>query len=124
MSLARDEGQRKQSQWAYFKEYMWMVWDGLDFFGFDDTKLPRLRGVKPSIYDKFKNKKQVSVFAIMLAIAILIITRESSKIGSIKSQQIILTEQSHFKYNASEVLTMNGVNYFYTEQFLPRVREF
>ena len=60
----------------------------------------------------------------MLILAILIISRESSKVGSIKSQQIILTEQSHFKFNASEVLTMNGVNYFYTEQFLPRVREF
>ena len=36
-----------------------MLWDGLTFFSFDDTKLARLNGKRTSYFDKFRNKKWV-----------------------------------------------------------------
>ena len=61
---------------------------------------------------------------ISLIIIVLVFARETRKLGQQKTQEIVLTDQSHFTYNASEVLTMNGVNYFYVDQLLPRIREF
>ena len=45
-----------------------MLWDGLDFFGFDDTKLARLNGAKTSYLDKFKNKKWILMTMIVIVI--------------------------------------------------------
>ena len=101
-----------------------MLWDGLDFFGFDDTKLARLNGAKTSYLDKFKNKKWILMTMIVIVIGAPVFASQASKIGEIKKQDIVLTDQSYFTYNASEVLTMNGVNHFNTEQLLPRIRKF
>ena len=43
------------------KDYIWMWWDGLIFFGYDDTKLPRLDGAKTKFTDKFRNKKWLMI---------------------------------------------------------------
>ena len=40
-----------------FTTYIYMMWDGLGFFGHDDNKLGRLRGKKPKWYDRFVNKR-------------------------------------------------------------------
>ena len=61
-----------------------MLWDGLEFFGFDDSKLARLRGAKTSVFDKFKNKKRLIFIAAMFSIAMFIILREWNKLGMIK----------------------------------------
>ena len=45
-----------------------MLWDGLDFFGFDDTKLARLNGAKTSYLDKFKNKKWIVMTFTVIAV--------------------------------------------------------
>ena len=34
-----------------------------------------------------------------------------------------MTDQSHFKYNASDILTHSAINYFETSELLPKVRE-
>ena len=94
------------------------------FFHFDDTKLPRLRGAKPSIFDKFKNKKKLVIFAVMFFIAIYIVFSESSKVGEIKTKETSLVDHATYKYNASTVLTMNAVNFFFAASFLPKVQEF
>ena len=64
---------------------MWMLWDGLDFFGFDDTKLARLNGVKTSYLDKFKNKKWMFMTFIVIVIATVVGMKETSKLGSVKT---------------------------------------
>ena len=46
------------------------MWDGLGFFGFDQHKLDRLRGVKVKWYDRFKNQKWL-VFNAVAAIIVL-----------------------------------------------------
>lgn len=62
-----------------------MLWDGLDFFGFDDTKLARLNGVKTSYLDKFKNKKWMFMTFIVIVIATVVGMKETSKLGSVKT---------------------------------------
>ena len=48
----------KKKSWSNeISEYMFMWWDGLSFFDFDDTKLGRLEGKATKFTDKFKNKK-------------------------------------------------------------------
>ena len=58
-----------------------MIWDGLEFFSFDDSKLARLRGAKTSVFDKFKNKKKLFMMTMLVSIAMYIILKESSKVG-------------------------------------------
>ena len=89
-----------------------MLWDGLEFFGFDDSKLARLRGAKTSVLDKFKNKKRLFFIFLMFVIACYIIVREFNKIGLIKTQQITLEDIPMYKFNATETLTMYAVNIF------------
>ena len=63
-------------------DYSLMVWDGLGFFGFDDTKLDRLRGKKVTFFTKFKSVKW-SVATLMTLTAVLyVVGTESSKLYS------------------------------------------
>ena len=50
----------KDSLKDYLFNYIFLLWDGLGFFGFDDNKLERLKGKKPNWYDRFTNKRWVS----------------------------------------------------------------
>ena len=95
-----------------------MLWDGLIFFGFDDTKLARLNGSPTSYLDKFKNKKWLATTLLGISIVSLVLASSTSKLGTIKFQKIELTDQSHFKYNASHVLTHSAMNYFESEELL------
>ena len=62
-----------------------MLWDGLEFFGFDDTKLERLNGAETSYFDKFKNKKWLGVTMVTMIIAVYVFANETSKLGHVKS---------------------------------------
>ena len=42
---------------ALFSSYVFLLWDGLGFFGFDLLKLERLKGKAPRWYDRFKNQR-------------------------------------------------------------------
>ena len=44
---------QKSNSWTLFKEYIYILWDGVDQFEHDDNKLERLRGKKPRWYDRF-----------------------------------------------------------------------
>jgi hypothetical protein len=52
-----------------------MIWDGLGFFGFDDTKLDRLKGKPLDFCTKFYSVKWVitSFLAIIVIIIVLIL---------------------------------------------------
>ena len=53
-----------------------MLWDGLGFFGFDDSKLARLKGEKVTFMTRFKSKEGVIVYAMMVAMGINILVSE------------------------------------------------
>ena len=66
-------------------DYIFMWWDGLLFFAFDDTKLARLEGQATKFTDKFKNKKWLSTTIIGLVIGTYIIISYAAMIGTEKS---------------------------------------
>ena len=85
-----------RNPWQQFKEAMWWLWDGLEFFGFDDTKLERLNGHPTSYMDKLKNKKFLATTSLGFTIVCYVIISSASKLGTVKLQKIELTDQSHF----------------------------
>ena len=121
--LAHDSGHKKLSFWRRMKDYIWMWWDGLIFFGYDDTKLPRLNGAKTSFTDKFRNKKWLMITFTSVMVILYVLTSQISKLGTVKSQKMELTMLEDFHYNATEALQMIGVSYFYVSQLIPRVRK-
>ena len=58
-----------------------MLWDGLGFFGFDDTKLARLNGAKTSYLDKFRNKKWLVRNVVGAIIVLYVLVSTISKLG-------------------------------------------
>ena len=55
--------------------YIFLLWDGLGFFGFANHKLTRLKGIKPRWYDKFKNKYWVGFNLSFLAIVTVVLVQ-------------------------------------------------
>lgn len=54
------------------KSYLFLMWDGLGFFGFDDNKLDRLKGRPPKWYDRFYNKRWIAAKIITLSFVLYI----------------------------------------------------
>ena len=70
----------------YFKNYIYLLWDGLGFFGFNDTKLNRLKGIKPRWYDRFLSKRWVAFNITSLVLVTYVLIEQLKILGSIKSQ--------------------------------------
>lgn len=49
--LKKSEQERQHVLW----EYALMVWDGISFFGYDQTSLDGLKGKQPSFKNKFQH---------------------------------------------------------------------
>ena len=52
--------------------YCKLITDGLGFFDFDEFKLNRLKGVKPSWNDKFKNFKWVFKNIVYFVVVVIV----------------------------------------------------
>ena len=66
--------------------FVFLLWDGLVFFGHDDNKLERLKGVKPWWYDRFLNKRWLVFEFVMTGAMYAVLNYELGLIGTIKSQ--------------------------------------
>ena len=70
-----------------FLTYIYLMWDGLVFFGYDDNKLQRLKGIKPRWYDRFLNKRWLffnMTFAIILSIVLM---TQLQTLGQVRAQE-------------------------------------
>jgi len=67
-----------------------LIWDGLGFFGFDDTKLARLKGVPLDFKSKFSSTRWVLLTFLMSVVLILVLVLESGTYGTQKSKTISL----------------------------------
>ena len=63
---------RKTTCCDYLDSYLFLLWDGLGFFGYDNHKLNRLKGIKPKWYDKFKNIYWI-IFNLTLVLIITVV---------------------------------------------------
>lgn len=68
-----------------FYEYNLMLWDGLGFFGFDDTKLERLNGVPVTFFSKFSSYKWVIMTTTAWVVILIVVFTEFGKIGTLKA---------------------------------------
>ena len=58
-----------------FTSYVYLLWDGLGFFGFDDNKLERVKGKEPRWYDRFVNKRWILFNLSIIAFVIVLLVK-------------------------------------------------
>jgi hypothetical protein len=105
-------------QWVY--PYILMLWDGNSFFGFDDTKLARLKGKPVTFFSKFSSIRWVILTFGSLIGAIVILYLEVNKFGSVKSKDVSLVTEDFYSYEAKDALTVMLVNWFWLDDLIPR----
>ena len=66
-------------------EYINVLFDGLAFFGFDEVKLNRLKGIPPKWTDRFFTKEWLLRNLILFSIFVFIMNQTVSEFGSLKS---------------------------------------
>ena len=76
--------------YTFLYPYMLIMWDGMGFFGFDDTKLARLRGIEVTFFSKFYSVRWVIFTLGSLIFALYILISEGSTYDNVKSRQISL----------------------------------
>ena len=69
----------------YLLNYIYLLWDGLGFFGFDDNKLARLKGKPARWYDRFVNKRWMIFNLSFLIFVLVILSKELKTLGNVKS---------------------------------------
>ena len=57
------------------------MWDGLGFFGFSDTKLPRLRGKEVTWWTPLLSMKTTPLMIISFSVAAFIIIAQAGNLG-------------------------------------------
>ena len=53
------EKKEKETYWRTMREYLLIMWDGMGFFGCDDTKLDRLKGEKVEFLEEQVQRVEV-----------------------------------------------------------------
>jgi hypothetical protein len=102
---------------------MWIMWDGVGFFGASELKLERLEGKKPRWYDRCKSMTWMSVNITMLCLIILVLTNGFSSLGTIKSQEVKSVYQKIHKFNVQEQMKIFAVVYFDMDDLMPIVNK-
>jgi len=79
---AEVDKENKDMKKAIFSEYALMMWDGLGFFGFSDTKLARLKGKKVTWLTPFLSWFNTPMLIIGLVVMGAIIVSEVGNLGN------------------------------------------
>ena len=86
------------------KEYIFLWWDGVSFFGPDHTKLQRLNGIPPRWFDKFKSFAWFFPKFVMLALIAFVIGNEFKDVGEVKSQVHSNIKQKEYFFEVKDHL--------------------
>ena len=114
---------KKLSRCKNFRNFMFDFWDGLVFFGFDESKLNRLRGQRARWYDRLKNKKWVFNNIIIIIFFIYVIAVAINAIGTEKSQSINHEFAPKQKFEITEQLKLMGTVFFYWGELIAKVNK-
>ena len=71
-----------------FQTCLFLLWDDNVFFGFAHYKLPRLKGIKPRWYDRFKNPIWLLKMIMLAAVFAYILSVQFPHLYTIKTQSI------------------------------------
>ena len=103
---------------------MIIMWDGLGFFGFDDTKLDRLKGVPVTFKTKFSSAKAIILSLLALVVITYVILKEAWNLGKQKSQTVSLIQNEKFTYTAVDALSVFGGLWWYVDELFPLIRNY
>jgi hypothetical protein len=103
------------------ENYTFLLWDGLGFFGFDDNKLDRLKGIPSKWYDRFKNKRWIIYNFLAVIVVVGIITNHLKELGKVKSQTISHEHEAKYRYSAAEKLKLASTYWFNLKDVVERV---
>lgn len=98
-----------------------MIWDGLSFFGFDDTKLARLKGKPIQFRDKVFSTKWSTKILTLISIVVFVLAVNLSKLDTVKSQGVQLRSQYSYEFNHTEQVSFVSAVYFWTDELFPIV---
>ena len=106
-----------------------MIWDGMDFFGFDVKKVKRLDGKpenKPKWTDKFTSFESAVVMLATSLVFSFVIFYEGSFwwTQSVKSQTIQLEQGTEYNFNVSDSIPLMAGSWFYVEHLFPRINRY
>ena len=82
--------------------YCKLIFDGLGFFDFDELKLNRLKGVKPSWTDKFKNTKWVFKNLVYILMIAYVLHDQILDFGIVKSHELKTEIHNEYGFNVTE----------------------
>jgi hypothetical protein len=106
-----------------FQKYLFYIWDGLGFFGFDDTKLARIKNKRPGSYmDACGSFKWSIANLLTLIVAVFIITSEVGNLGQVKSKSVSLVPADIYHYDINFAFNWLGPVYFWMRELVPKVR--
>jgi hypothetical protein len=108
----------------YLNTYMFMLWDGLGFFGFDDAKLDRIRRKPASVFDKCNSIQRMIIYIVGFTVLIYVLATQIAKWGMQKSQVVDLNTQNKFVYNITEQFKFVGTTYFFMDSVISRMHEY
>ena len=103
------------------KTYMFIWWDGLSFFGFDDGKLDRIRRKPASVWDKCNSVQRLVMIILGLTVLVFVLFTQIKKWGSMKSQVVALNTQNEFVYNITEQFKFVATTYFFMDSIISRM---
>ena len=89
--------------------YIFLLWDGLGFFGFDPTKIDRLKGKNARWYDRFFNGKYMALQILFTGIIVVFLIKEYGHIGDVKSQQINTEYNDEYTFPAQDQLKITSL---------------
>jgi hypothetical protein len=115
--MKEDEKEKKNALTKeIIREYMLMMWDGLGFFGFSETKLGRLKGKKVTWCTPFMSWSNTPLLFIGLAVMAAIIIMEVDNLGMQKSQTIDLRQEENYEYDIEKAMPLIGATWFYVDE--------
>ena len=100
------------------------IWDGLGFFGFDDTKLARLKGKPVDFFTKFTSVRWTVLTFLMSVVLLLVIIFEGGTYGEQKTKSVSLVVEDEYHFDVQDSLPLRMVTWLYLSELFPRVQNF
>ena len=96
----------------------------MHFFGFDDTKLDRLKGRKLDFLVKLRSIKWIILNLMSLIIIILVLIMEAGKYGTEKGKAIRLVERDLYTYDVRDSMPLRYVHWYWNHEIFPKIRKY
>jgi len=109
---------------GHVRYYSLQLWDGLGFFGFDDTKLDRLIGKPLDFLTKLSSVRWFILTFGTFALVFYAMFQEVLKYQTLKTKEIKLEEKDEYQFDIRDSMPFRYVHWFWLSQLFPKARAF